>query len=670
MREARRGLLVLAFTGLMAAGLLAATTAWGVEPEVPLWNVAGTRLASGSKPASIANVVGVKAALRSHIETTEIEIRCESEALHEAAIEGSEAKHAGKASGVLELAECKLFIKEGEAFVEDRECTVPAIKSVPLNGSLWLEGKKGEGDTTVVLFEPKESPLAKITIGGCALEGSYALTGDFAARLLPQDEEFEYIQWVQSPQAVIEKVWRPTGEAGEKTVGLELEGNPATLQGEVKVELGSHELFGGGTEPVAGIEAPFWGLEHKRLNVQEEEELKEAEVPRPPSAEPTKLSWKLKGTEVETKCGKTTYNGPRVIGSFSQHDGRFAVKAIKLSECTFFAKEKGGFVEQKACQVPTISFNALSGKMWLLGFSSARGTTPVLVLVPENLTGGKAVLGTVAVLNRGSEKCPYLEESYAVEGGLITHMIPENVEAKALELSITESAGHVYQPAEQQAEKQVVVSHGSERVFISMPNVPLQPKSGKQLGGGSTGIGENPFTSTNGKPTGAFKSGVVILEGGGATLECSSSEGTSTILSGGKAATKGNSLSSDIEKWNGCKASTKEIKEAKPKVKACTLRLTKTTGETKARGSVATECTVETTVLFITCVIHVSVEKEAEKVNFGLEKNALENSGANLLIKAEDSGITTTISGTCPGVSANKENKLKATTTSEGVNEA
>jgi hypothetical protein len=669
MRQARVGLLALALAGLLAAGMLAATAAWGTEPEVPFWNVAGTRLASGSRSASIVNVAQMKAALRSHIETTEIEIRCESEALHEAAIEGSEAKHAGKASGTLELASCKLYIKEGEAFVEDAECTVPTIKSVPLDGSLWLAGKKGEGDTAVVLFEPKESPLAKITVSGCALEGSYALTGDFAASLLPQNEEFEYIQWVQSPQAVIEKVWQP-GETNEKTVGLALEGNTATLQGEVKVELTSHELFGGGSAPVAGIEAPFWGLEHKRLNVQEEEELKEGEVPRPPSTETNKLSWKLKGTEVETKCGKTAYVGPRVIGSFSQHDGRFAVKAIKLSECTFFAKEKGEFIEQKACQVPTISFNTLSGKMWLLGFSSGRGTKPVLVLVPENLTGGKAVLGTIAVLNRGSEKCPYLEESYAVEGGLITHMIPENVEAKALELSITESAGHVYQPAEQQAEKQVVVSHGSERFFISMPSVALQPKSGRQLGGGSTGIGENPFTATNGKPTGAFKSGKVVLEGGGATLECASSEGASTILSGGKAATKGNTLSSNIEKWNECKASTSEIKEAKPKVKACTLRLTKATGETKAKGSVATECTVETTVLFITCVIHVPVEKEGEKINFGLEKNALENSGNNLIIKAEDGSVTTTISGTCPGVKGTKEGKLKATATSEGVNEA
>jgi hypothetical protein len=668
MREARIGLLVLALTGLVVVGMLAAASAWGAEPEVPFWNVVGARLASSSKPASIANVAGVKASLRSEIETTEIELRCASEALHEGALEGAEAKHAGKATGSLELASCKLFTKEGEAFVEDAECTVSTIKSVPLNGSLWLEGKKGEGATTVVVFEAKESPLAKITIGGCALEGSYSLTGSFAARLIPQNEEFEYIQWLQ-PEAAITTAWRPAGEAGETKIGLALEGNPATLQDEMKVELASHEVFGGGTEPVAGIEAPFWGLERKRLQLGEEEELKETTVPVQQTKIP-RLSWKLKGTEVETRCGKLTVGTPMIEGSLNQHDGRFKAKSLKLSECTFFANEKGEFVEQKMCEVPPFSFNKLTGKLWLLGFKSERGDKPVLILGPESLTAGKSVLGTVAIKNRGSEKCPFVEENYTIEGGLITHIAPENAEASALELSVMESATHVWQSAEQEAEKQVVLSHGSERVLINAPLPFLQPKSGKTIGGGSTGVGEEEgsFNSTNGKATDAFKSGKIILEGGGATFECASAEGKGVITLGGKEAKHGNHLSLDTEKWNECKASSKEFKELKPKVKACTLRLTKAAGEAKAKGSVVSECTIETTVLFLTCTVHLTPEKEAEKVNFGLEKNVLENSGANLIIKAEDSGITTTTSGTCPGVSGGKENKMKTTTTVEGVN--
>jgi hypothetical protein len=484
----KRRLLGLGLVALLGAGVLVPAVALGSEPEVPFWSVAGSRLASGTRSATIGNVAGVNAALRSEIESSEVEIRCETETLAGGSIEGSQTKQAGKASGTLEMSGCKLFLKEGEAFVEDVECTVPAIKSNPLNGALWLEGKKGEGTTAVVVFESKTSPLAKITISGCALEGSYSLAGSFAVRLLPQNEEFEFIQWLM-PETAIATAWRPPGEEGEKKVGLTLEGNAATLQGEMKVELASHEVFGGGTEPTAAIEAPFWGLEHKRLNLGEEEELKEAEVPRPPTAENAKLSWKLKGTEVETRCGKVTVGNPKIEGSLNQHDGKFKAKSIKLSECTLFAKEKGEFIEQTTCEVPAFETNKLSGKLWLVGFKKERGKKPVLVLGPESLTAGKSVLATEAIKNRGSEKCPFLEESYAIEGSFLVRLTPENAETKVLELGITESATHVWQSAEQEAEKQVVLSHGSERIFVNMPNISLQPKSGQMLGGGSSGVG-------------------------------------------------------------------------------------------------------------------------------------------------------------------------------------
>ena len=127
----------------------------------------------------------------------------------------------------------------------------------------------------------------------------------------------------------------------------------------------------------------------------------------------------------------------------------------------------------------------------------------------------------------------------------------------------------------------------------------------------------------------------------------------------------------DTEKWNGCKAKTGSQKELKPTVSACTLKLKQAAGESTAKGSVLTACTVKTSVLFFTCTITVVAEKEPEKVNFGLVENLLENSGSNLIIKAEDSGITTTVSGSgCSigGVSASKENKQKAEVKGEGVN--
>lgn len=176
------------------------------------------------------------------------------------------------------------------------------------------------------------------------------------------------------------------------------------------------------------------------------------------------------------------------------------------------------------------------------------------------------------------------------------------------------------------------------------------------------------FESNNGKATGAGKSGPVVLEGGGATLECSSAEGTGTILKQGVESTKGTVLALNTKTWSGCKAKSSSFKELTPKVKECTLKLTQAAGQSQAKGSVGTECTIATTVLFLTCTIHVSVEKAGPPaVNFGLEANHLENSGSNLIIKAEDTGITTTTSGTCPGVKGSNENKQKATVTGENV---
>ncbi len=178
------------------------------------------------------------------------------------------------------------------------------------------------------------------------------------------------------------------------------------------------------------------------------------------------------------------------------------------------------------------------------------------------------------------------------------------------------------------------------------------------------------FQSTNGKASGAGKAKAVVLEGGGATLECATAEGTGTILSGigGTQQLKGTVLQLKTTKWNECKAKSSEFKELTPKVKACTLDLKQSAGQMKAKGSVVTECTVATTVLFLTCTIKVSPEKEAEGVNFGLESNALENSGGNLIIKAADTGVTTTTGGTCPGIKGSKEGKQKATIEGEGAN--
>ncbi len=181
---------------------------------------------------------------------------------------------------------------------------------------------------------------------------------------------------------------------------------------------------------------------------------------------------------------------------------------------------------------------------------------------------------------------------------------------------------------------------------------------------------------------GAFKTGAALLTGGGGTLSCTSTSGEWKIRTAGKIeeqekegkqvpATKGPHLNLTISTWNGCNVTTKSGIKATPTVGPCTLQLEQGPGVLNAKGGVVASCKVETKVFFITCVLTTPPAKESEKVNFGLEKNALENSGANLLTTAEDTGITTTVTSGCKtgGVEGTKEATEKAVVTAEGVKE-
>lgn len=479
---ARVRLLALSLVALLGTGALMSATA-SATPEVPFWNLAGKRLESKTQKASIENRSGVKTTLRSKIGVTEVEIRCGHGALGEGEIEGSSPGHAGKASGVLELSECKLFAKEGGVFKEQTACEVPALKSVALTGALWLEGKKGtEVATTVVVFEAKESPLAKVLINNlkeCAYKGSYGLTGSFAMVLLPQDEEFTFIQWAL-PEAPVAHVWRPPSEEGEKSVGLSLEGNTASLQGEMKVELESEEAFGGGTAPVPGIEAPFWGVQHKRLYAGEERELESGAI-----KEPAVLVGKIKGTEVEIRCDKVIIKEGNLLGSNSQSDGGITIKTIEFSECRLFAKEGGKFVEQPTCEVAPFVTGKLTGRLWLEGLKIQRGLKPLLVLESAEA----ATLAEIKIKSKAGEKCALAEEKYKLEGRLPFRMSPENEEANSLVLSISGSSVELYQPAEQERKIQAKLTHEGEEVQIKLPEVKTQIKGGETFGGGPVGVG-------------------------------------------------------------------------------------------------------------------------------------------------------------------------------------
>lgn len=179
------------------------------------------------------------------------------------------------------------------------------------------------------------------------------------------------------------------------------------------------------------------------------------------------------------------------------------------------------------------------------------------------------------------------------------------------------------------------------------------------------------FKSTNGRANGPIKSGPVVFAGGGATVECASAEGTGTIENAGVEALRGRILLLKVERWNGCKVKTSSLKELKPTISACTLELKQAAGEAEAKGSIVSPCTIKITVLFFTCTITIVKENEVGEVNFRLEKNELINSGPNLIVKANDAGITTAVAGagcTTAGIVGGGENKLKAEVLVEGVN--
>ena len=109
--------------------------------------------------------------------------------------------------------------------------------------------------------------------------------------------------------------------------------------------------------------------------------------------------------------------------------------------------------------------------------------------------------------------------------------------------------------------------------------------------------------------------------------------------------------------------------KATPKIAECTLQFEQPNGVFTAKLGFVSQCKIEVTVLFIVCSTIIVAAKESEKINFGLEKNVLENSGVNSTIKSEDSGITTTVGNGCEpgGIEAGKEHELKATSTGEGL---
>ena len=160
------------------------------------------------------------------------------------------------------------------------------------------------------------------------------------------------------------------------------------------------------------------------------------------------------------------------------------------------------------------------------------------------------------------------------------------------------------------------------------------------------------FQSTASK--GQVKVGAITIEGGGATLTCTSAEGTWTIFSGGVESTKGKEERLTFEKYTGCTVKSSLIKGVSATVGVCTLAVEQELGSSKAIGGIVGTCKVEVKVLG-TCTITAEGK--------GLKEVNLENVQANDLITANVEGITSKPSAACLGVKATTEAKEKAVAT-------
>lgn len=172
------------------------------------------------------------------------------------------------------------------------------------------------------------------------------------------------------------------------------------------------------------------------------------------------------------------------------------------------------------------------------------------------------------------------------------------------------------------------------------------------------------FKSTLGESKGSDKSGALVIEGGGGTLECSSTEGEWTILSSEeKPATKGETLSATINKWNGCKAKSSEVKEATPVVSSCTFHLLAALGSSQATATVINDCRIQITILGLSCEINVT-----RTGNVGLQFTSLQNSGSSMFAGVAWVGVSLSAKGFCLGIKATVEGKARVSIFALGIN--
>lgn len=167
---------------------------------------------------------------------------------------------------------------------------------------------------------------------------------------------------------------------------------------------------------------------------------------------------------------------------------------------------------------------------------------------------------------------------------------------------------------------------------------------------GFSGTAAAKFSAVGKEGKGSGENIELEIVAGGATIVCNAYEGgeskaTWTIEESGKAASEGADLTMNFENWGKkCKGKSSEIAEKEATVSGCQFQVSEPNEEEEVAEKVLTTCTIK----LASCEIKILSEK-----NKALNVSDLFNSGIenkNLVLVLEAKNLTTTISGSCPGI--------------------
>jgi hypothetical protein len=231
---------LLSLLAVFAVSALASASAYAVKSDEYVWKVNGATLGAGLTEK--AKTAGGPFILEGKIATVAVEIECKKQGeVEEGNIKGG---NPGTDEATVTFTECKILnqalCKVAVANTKVKTELVEIIKvlkedAVPPTEEA-VDGHVGE------LFRPEGTKFTTITITGCALNGTFEVTGTVAAKL-PGENTEKLKQVIEFRDS--EPITEVENTADGKTkVGLKFGGEPAELVGNSEGGLATGLVFG------------------------------------------------------------------------------------------------------------------------------------------------------------------------------------------------------------------------------------------------------------------------------------------------------------------------------------------------------------------------------------------------------------------------------------------